>query len=157
MIKSIATFPTLVRLILVGIVSGVILIIPLKLVYEITGNTAYVLLFNFDYIPVLNKLKPVWLFGYVFHFVTCICSVIGLYYILKVRNLQYSVISYILVYSSGGGALFFLTCLSNQPPAGDDTLAWFYWTSAHAIFGYAVGAIIKLSIHEKPRFPISTI
>ena len=156
MIKFFSTLPTLFKLIVVGIISGVMLIIPLKLVYEVTGNTAYVLLFNFDYLPVLNKLKPVWLFGYIFHFVTCICSVIGLYYILKVRNLQYSIVRYILVYSIGGGALFFLTCLSNQPPAGDDTLAWFYWTGAHAIFGYTVGAIIKLWIHEKPRVPIRT-
>ena len=108
MIKSFSTFPTSFKLIVVGIISAVILIIPLQIVYEVTGNTAYVLLFNFDYIPVLNKLKPVWLFGYIFHFVTCICSVIGLYYILKVRNLQYSVFSYSLVYSIGGGALFFL-------------------------------------------------
>lgn len=61
MIKFFSTLPTLFKLIVVGIISGVILIIPLKIMYEVTGNTAYVLLFNFDYIPVLNKLKPVWL------------------------------------------------------------------------------------------------
>jgi hypothetical protein len=151
MIKSFSNFPIVIQLILVGIIAGIILIIPLKIVYEVTGNTAYVLLFNFDYIPVLNKLKPVWLFGYIFHFVTCICSVIGLYYILKAWSLQYSLISYILVYTMGGGALFFLTCLSNQPPEGDDALAWLYWTSAHALFGCAVGFMIRILIDEKPQ------
>lgn len=149
MIKFFSNSLILFKLILVGIIGGVILMIPLKIMYEATGNTAYVLLFNFDYIPVLNELKPVWLFGYVFHFVTCICSVIGLYYILKVRNLQYSLISYILVYTIGGGALFFLTALSEQPPSANDTLAWFYWTSAHAFFGLTVGLLVKKLIKHR--------
>ncbi len=153
MIKVFSTFPVLIKLMVIGIIAGIILIIPLKVVYELTGNTAYILLFNFDYVPVLNQLRPVWFFGYVFHFLTCICSVIGLYYILKVKDLQYSMLSYILVYTVGGGALFFLTCLSPQPPAGDDFSAWIYWTAAHAIFGYAVGFLIKLWINEKSPLP----
>lgn len=137
------------KLTIIGIAAGVILIIPLKLLYVLTGNTAYILLFNFDYVPVLNQLKPVWLFGYVFHFVTCICSVIGLYYILKYLNKQFSLFYYVLVYTVGGGALFFLTCLSDQPPAGNDFSAWFYWTIAHAVFGLAVGLLVKKFIKER--------
>ena len=147
--KAFHGIPNYLKLILIGTVSGVILIIPLKILYILIGNTAYILLFNFDYIPLLNQLKPVWLFGYVFHFVTCICSVIGLYYILKGKDLQFSVIHYILVYSVGGGALFFLTCLSAQPPAGNDFSAWFYWTLAHAVFGLTVGLLIKRLIKDR--------
>ena len=115
----------------------------LKIVLLFTGNTAYILLFNFDYIPVLNALEPVWLFGYIFHFVTCIVSVIALYYILKNWKIQKTIWPYVIVYSAGGGALFFLTALSEQPPASNDTVAWMYWTLAHAIFGYAVAALVK--------------
>lgn len=150
--KALSSLPTFFKLTLIGIAAGVILIIPLKIIYVLTGNTAYILLFNFDYVPVLNQLKPVWFFGYVFHFVTCICSVIGLYYILKCMNKQCSIFYYVAIYTVGGGALFFLTCLSKQPPEGTDLSAWVYWTSAHAIFGYAVGSLVKLWIKKRPQF-----
>lgn len=147
--KAFPSLLTFFKLTLIGISAGVILIIPLKILYILTGNTAYILLFNFDYVPVLNQLRPVWLFGYIFHFVTCICSVIGLYYILKYLNKQLSLVYYIAVYTVGGGALFFLTCLSNQPPAGNDFSAWFYWTIAHAVFGFSVGLLVKKFIKER--------
>lgn len=133
----------LFKLISIGFIGGVILIAVLKLVMLLTGNTAYILLFNFDYIPWLNNLKPEWVFGYVFHFVTCICSVIGLYYILKIWNHQYHIWLYVIVYSLGGGALFFLTELSPQPPAGNDIWAWIFWTLGHAVFGLVVGLGVK--------------
>ncbi len=136
------------KLSIIGFVAGIILILPLKLMLELTGNTAYVLLFNFDYIPVLNELKPVWLFGCIFHFATSIASVIFLFYILKIRNLQYTILYYVVVYTLGGAALFFLTALSDQPPAATDKIAWLYWTIAHAIFGTAVGLMIKLILKK---------
>lgn len=133
----------LLKLTSIGLIAGFVLILVLKIVMVLTGNTAYVLLFNFDYIPVVNDLKPVWLFGQVFHYLTCIISVIALFYILKTWTLQKAIWPYILVYTIGGGALFFLTALSEQPPAANDIMAWIYWTVAHAIFGYAVGAMVK--------------
>ena len=133
----------LLKLISIGIVAGIVLILILKVVLMLTGNTAYILLFNFDYVPILNALKPIWLFGYVFHFVTCIVSVIALFYILKNWNLEKKIWLYMLVYSVGGGALFFLTALSNQPPAANDFMAWTYWTFAHAVYGYVVGVLVK--------------
>lgn len=128
---------------IIGFISGIILMIILKMVMLITGNPAYILLFNFDYIPVIQDFRPTWLFGYLFHFVTCIVSVIALYYILKIWHLEKRIIYYILVYSIGGGGLFFLTSLSPQLPESDDWIAWIYWTLAHAIFGISVGGLIK--------------
>lgn len=146
--KASFSLRTILKLSFIGFIAGVILILPLKILYILTGNTAFILLFNFDYIPVLNELKPVWLFGYIFHFVTCICSVIVLFYILKFLNRQFSVFYYVAVYTVGGGALFFLTCLSEQPPAGNDFAAWMSWTLAHAIFGFAVGILVKKILKE---------
>lgn len=131
------------KLTAIAFFAGVVLMFVLKLVMLLTGNTAYVLLFNFDYIPLINDLRPVWLFGYVFHFLTCIISVIGLFYILKKWEMQHLVWPYVVVYSVGGGALFFLTGLSPQPPATDDVWAWCFWTLGHGVFGYVNGMCIK--------------
>lgn len=133
----------LLKLTSIGIVAGIVLMLILKVVLLLTGNTAYVLLFNFDYVPLVNTLKPVWFFGYVFHFVTCIVSVIALFYILKTWDLQNSMLPYVVVYTVGGGALFFLTALSKQPPAANDFMAWTYWTFAHAVYGYVVAVLVK--------------
>jgi len=133
----------LMKLATIGLIAGVILILVLRIVLVLTGNTAYILLLNFDYIPVINDLKPIWLFGYVFHFLTRIVSVMALFYILKTWVLQKSTLTYLLVYTIGGGGLFHLTALSDQPPASSDVMAWVYWTLAHAVFGYVVVALIK--------------
>ena len=133
----------ILKLTFISFIAGTVLILFLKYVLLLTGNTAYILLFNFDYIPIVNGLKPVWLFGYIFHFFTCWVSVIALYYILKTWEVQTKIWPYILVYTIGGGALFFLTALSPQPPASNDGMAWLYWTFAHAAFGYSVGTLIR--------------
>lgn len=133
----------LLKLTAIGLFAGSVLMLVLKIVMVFTSNTAYILLFNFDYIPVIKDLKPIWLFGYVFHFLTCLLSVIALFYILKAWVLQKFIFNYILVYTIGGGALFFLTALSDQPPAANNGMAWIYWTIGHATFGYVVGALIK--------------
>lgn len=133
----------LLKLTTIGLLAGFILILILKIVMIFTGNTAYVLLFNFDYIPVIKDLKPVWLFGYIFHYLTCLISVIVLFQILKTGNWQKLIFPYILVYTIGGGALFFLTSLSDLPPESNDVMAWIYWTGAHAVFGLVVGTLVK--------------
>lgn len=105
--KAIPSPFTFLKLTLIGFATGVILIITLKILYILTGHTAYILLFNFDYVPVLNQLIPILLFGYIFHFITCICSAIGLYYILKYLNKQLSLFYYIAVYTVGEEHYFF--------------------------------------------------
>jgi|SRR5690554_2087374 len=131
------------KLTAIGFIGGLVLMGVLGVVRSLTGSTAYHLLFNFDYIPTINELRPVWFFGYVFHFLTCIISVLSLYYILKTGKLHLKISPYILVFTVGGAALFFLTALSHQPPAANDLLAWLYWTGGHAIFGTVVGVLIK--------------
>lgn len=131
------------KLIGISLFGGVVLLLVLKNIMNFTGNNAYVLLFNFDYIPLIKDLKPIWLFGYIFHFFTCIVSVIALFYVLQIWNWEEKIWPYILIYTIGGGSLFFLTALSKQPPAANDLMAWVYWTLAHAVFGWAVGSLIK--------------
>lgn len=132
-----------IKLTAIGIAAGIVLMAFLKIIQSVSGSTAYILLFNFDYVPVIQDLKPEWLFGYVFHFLTCIVSVIVLFYLLRRGDWQKRIIPYLLVYTIGGGGLFFLTALSEKPPAANDEMAWIYWTLAHAAFGYTVGSMIK--------------
>ena len=139
------------RLIVTGVIAGVALALLMKLVYETTGNEAYVLLYNTDYIPVLNKWESSEVVGITFHFVFCIVSVIGLYFILRAFNLELRMLPYFLTYTVGSGILFFLTTLTEKPPAWTDTEAWFYWTASHAVYSWLVGFLIIHWIHRNEK------
>ena len=67
------------------------------------------LLYNTDYMPVLNKWESSEVVGITFHFSFCIASVIGLYFILRAFHLERRMLPYFLTYTVGSGILFFLT------------------------------------------------
>lgn len=128
----------------IGIVAGAVLEISLKIVQLITGNDAYILLFNLDYMPVLKQWNDTIGAGAAFHYLTCIGSVLFLYFLLRPFRLQYRILPYVLVYGGGGGLLYFLSALTDTPPAWNDFMAWFWWTGGHAIFGLVSGGLIRL-------------
>lgn len=131
------------KLIGIGILSGLILAGCMKLVYLGTGNEAYRLLYNVDYFPLIHIYDDTPYFGIGFHYVFCIVSVVGLYVLLSLFNMQKKMSLYILVYTVGSGLLYFLTLLTNDPPFASNMLSWFYWTGSHLIYGVSVGILIK--------------
>lgn len=131
------------KLALIGFIAGLVLIAVMKVIQWVTGSPAYVLLFNFDYIPVVNSWEPVWLVGLAFHTLTCVASAVVLYYLLRPFGMEKQILPYVAVYSIGGGLLFSLTALSEQPPDFSDGEAWIWWTLGHAVFGWVVGGLIR--------------
>lgn len=127
----------------IGSIAGVILAVFLLVTQEITGSTAYVLLFEVDYIPLLKSLRPVYLVEATFHFGTCIASTIVLYYFFKLFHLEKSVSAYVIIIFIGSGFLYFLTIFSPQTPLISDLYSWAYWTIGHIIFSMTIGGLIK--------------
>lgn len=135
---------TFLSLVIIGFIAGIILALIMKIICTNTGNKADVLLYNMDYMPVLKKWSDRWITGVVFHYVTCIASVVVLFYILNFFNLEVHIWPYIFVFTIGGGCLYFLSTLTSTPPAYNDVAAWFYWTLGHGIFGLVAGLLIAL-------------
>lgn len=133
----------MVSLSLIAVASGIVLMGLLKVVQILIGSQAYVLLFNTDYIPVLPDWGPEDIGGISFHFVFCIVSVAGLFYVLKLFRLERSILAYFLIYTVGSAVLYSLTGLTDRPPAINDIPAWAYWTSAHVLYGFIVGWFVK--------------
>lgn len=134
------------KLVLIGFISGVLLAAIMKIIRKTTGNKADILLYNMDYIPVLKQWSDRSMTGILFHYATCISSAVVLYYILLPMSLELAVWPYAVVFTVGGGALYFLSALTETPPSKNDTAAWFYWTLGHALFGFAVGGLITIFI-----------
>lgn len=131
------------QLIIISLVAGTVLASVLKVIQLTLNIQAYILLFNMDYIPVLNRYDQIPGSGYVFHYVFCIVSVIGLYYIAKIIHLEAYTKFYVIIFTVGSGVLYFLTALTDKPPSTNSFEDWFFWTIAHAIFGVVVGSLIK--------------
>ncbi|MEI3606315.1 hypothetical protein SPD48_11470 [Pseudogracilibacillus sp. SE30717A] len=133
----------IVKLAVIGIIAGIILALFLKIIQSLTNNQAYNLLFNTDYIPFLNELYPKYLVEVLFHFITCIMSVIVLFYLLKLFNLQFKLMPYVLIYTAGSSILFPLTALSERTPDLSDYSAWIYWIIGHMIYSVIVAIMIN--------------
>lgn len=131
------------KLSIIGIIAGILLAGCMKLIFLLTGNEAYQLLYNVDYIPLIKIYNDTAYFGVLFHYTFCIVSVIGLYYLLKFFRLHHKSWPYILVYTIGASVLFFLTLLTNQPPAANQFMSWFYWMASHLLYGITVGWLVK--------------
>lgn len=131
------------KLTVIGIIAGTVLASLMKLIYILTSNEAYKLLYNVDYIPLLEIFQDSVYFGILFHYIFCIVSVIGLYYLLTFFRLHKKFYPYIIIYTVGSGILYFLTLLTSTSPAADSFISWFYWTGSHVLFGVTVAYSIK--------------
>lgn len=127
----------------IGMISGIVLALFLKIIELITANQVYYLLFDTSYIPILNELYPIWLIEVTFHFTTCVISIIALYYLLRYIQLEKSIITYVFVIGIGSGLLYFLTLLSEKTPHITDIATWIYWIVGHALFSLTAGYLIR--------------
>lgn len=134
---------TLLKLIIIGFISGLILASAGKIIRLVTGNKAEILLYNMDYMPVFKRWSDKWITGIIFHYMTCIVSAVVLFYMLIPFGWEQNIWPYVLVYTVGSAGLYFLSLLTDKPPASNSFSSWFYWTFSHAIFGFAVGFLIK--------------
>ena len=131
------------QLFLISIISGTSLALVLKIVQILFGVQSYLLLFNMDYIPLLHQWNDLAWTGYVFHYLFCFVSIIGLYYIAKFFQIERNPFVYISVYTIGSGFLYFLTALTEEPPSATSLVAWICWIAAHMMFGILVAILIR--------------
>src|SRR5699024_7158111 len=128
-----------IKLILIGIISGIILTGVVRAFRLITGCKVDILHYKMDYMPYVNKWSDYWITGILLHYATCIASAVILFSLLVPFTREMTVWPYILVFAAGGGILYFLSALTETPPDWNDASAWFYWTFGHGVFGLAIG------------------
>lgn len=135
-------------LLIIGIVSGVVLALFMKIIQIFTGSKAYHLLFDVSYVPLLKSIQPVWLAEGIFHFSTCIGSIVILYELLRLKNWQKNIWGYLIPISVGSAALYTLTLLAEDTPALTDYNSWFYWFIGHLFFSLTAFLLIKKWIRD---------
>lgn len=131
------------QFILIGLISGLILAVFLKFLEIWTGSLAYRLLFEVNYVPVFNRIYPRYVAEIIFHFSTCIFSIVILYNILKLKNWEKSVTAYLIPIGIGSSALFLLTLWAHHTPEITDYKSWVFWIIGHVLFALSAVTMIK--------------
>jgi hypothetical protein len=129
-----------------GLFSGVFLGLFLKVIEQLTNLKVYTLLLNVDYIPILNTMSLTEAMEFMLHlFISVLLSIILVFFLnskdtWSPNRKQF----FVLFISIGIGLLLYpTTALSSRTPAWNDFMALFYWSLAHAIYGWLLGAFFR--------------
>lgn len=142
---------TILLSIYIGLISGILLGLFLKLVENLTGILVYTLLLNIDFIPGIGSVKWAESIEFVIHLLVSI--LIGFVFVFLVIKLQIGqnikkllALSFLLCLPTF--ALFFVLSLLaiKEVPAWNDWTAFGYWTFAHLFYVWTIATLyIKLS------------
>ncbi|WP_019377358.1 hypothetical protein [Virgibacillus halodenitrificans] len=130
------------KLVNIGIISGLFLGGLLFILEKWSSEKVYVLLMNVDYIPVLKEIPLHPVAEFILHLIVSIVLVFMLYYGLSRFKSEKKVLLYIVINTLIGAVLFLTTSFSDRTPELTDGMAFFYWLSAHFIYGWLVGSLI---------------
>lgn len=143
----------IINSIFVGILSGIVLGLLLKLIESISQIHIYTLLLNVDFIPIINQIEWSEPIEFLFHIVISICISFVFIFFADLLNLQNSLgklwlLSLILCLPTLG-LYFVLSLLAVQEvPAWNDWQVFTYWTIAHLIYAWVL-ALLYLKTQKK--------
>lgn len=128
-----------VKLVMIGILSGLVLGGLLKTVEQLTDKQVYRLLLNVDYFPIIQDWPMNEMQDFLLHMVVSVGLVIVLYLTLGKKVNRYIILSVLI-----GGMLYLTTAFSDRTPALTDMMAFIYWMVGHLIYGIIIGIFVVL-------------
>lgn len=137
-----------------GIGSGILLGLLLKLVESVSQIRVYTLLLNVDFIPIIGQIKWSEPIEFLFHVIVSICIAFVFIYLAEILHLKKSLfklwlLSFILCLPTLG--LYFILSVSaiKAVPAWNDWLAFTYWTIAHLIYAWVLPLLYLKTIRKE--------
>ncbi|QBP41588.1 hypothetical protein [Paenisporosarcina antarctica] len=142
------TRPTILKALYLGVVSGILLGLLLKLIESITTVRVYTLLLNIDFIPIIGGIAWGETVEFIFHvLVSIVIAFIFVYLVIRLRIeksfTKLLFLSFILCLPT-----FFLYFLLSslaikEVPAWNDWLAFTYWSVAHLFYVWVLPVLYK--------------
>lgn len=134
----------------IGIVTGILLAIVLKMVQAITGDKVYTLLLNVDYIPIVKEYQFPEVIEVFFHLIVSVvlCIILVILYDKSrgfIRN--HAILFPLLVNVAIGLLLYPTTSFSDRTPSVTNIISLLWWVAGHALYGFVVGVLIN----RKPK------
>lgn len=142
------TRPTILKALYLGVVSGILLGLLLKLIETLTTVRVYTLLLNIDFIPIIGGVAWGETVEFFFHvMVSIIIAFVFVYLVIRLRieksfpKLLF--LSFILCLPTFG-LYFLLSSLAiKEVPAWNDWLAFTYWSVAHLLYVWVLPVLYK--------------
>ncbi|ARK21958.1 MULTISPECIES: hypothetical protein [Sporosarcina] len=134
----------------IGIVTGILLAVVLKMVQAITGDKVYTLLLNVDYIPIVKEYQFPEVIEVFFHLIVSVvlCIILVILYDKSrgfIRN--HAILFPLLVNVAIGLLLYPTTSFSDRTPSVTNIISLLWWVAGHALYGFVVGVLIN----RKPK------
>ncbi|MFC6038197.1 hypothetical protein ACFPYN_01905 [Paenisporosarcina macmurdoensis] len=137
-----------------GIASGILLGLLLKLVEFVSQIRVYTLLLNVDFIPFIGQIEWSEPIEFLFHVIVSICIAYVFIYLAELLHFKKSLLklwllSFILCLPTLG--LYFILSVSaiKEVPAWNDWLAFTYWTIAHLIYAWVLPLLYLKTIKKE--------
>lgn len=142
------TRPTILKAFYLGVVSGILLGLLLKLIESITTVRVYKLLLNIDFIPIIGGIAWGETVEFIFHvLVSIVIAFVFVYLVIRLRieksfpKLLF--LSFILCLPTFG-LYFLLSSLAiKEVPAWNNWLAFTYWSVAHLFYVWVLPVLYK--------------
>ncbi|TYR79903.1 hypothetical protein FZC66_12235 [Priestia megaterium] len=128
--------------IVIGLLSGSVLGLCLKLVESVTGKKVYTLLLNVDFIPIIGMIHWNEMSEFIFHLI--LSAAIGIAYVYMMKRMnrvscKRALILSLLLTLPTIPLFFPLTVLATKDtPPVNDLLAISYWTIGHLLFAISL-------------------
>ncbi|OWR30841.1 hypothetical protein CDO73_09645 [Saccharibacillus sp. O23] len=144
----------------IGLITGTMLGLVLKMIQAMSGHRVYRLLLNADYVPLLGRFRLTETAEFVIHLLisAVLCALLGLIgrRIAKRRRLSASNAAAITaVVGLLIGALLYPTTLlsAGGTPPIDSLPAWTWWLAVHLLYGFVSGLLLYAALpRETKRF-----
>ncbi len=138
----------MIRIIMSGLISGLVMAAFLRTVESFTGIKVYTLLLNVDYIPIAREATGIEWLELSMHMVVAIAVAWFVQTWIIKRTKQYmTAISFTILFSLIIGLLLFpSTILSERTPLLDDGAAWFWWLISHFIYGWILAILLRKEV-----------
>ena len=130
---------TIINSLYIGVFSGILIGLLLKLIESISQIRVYTLLLNVDFIPFIGHVEWSEPIEFLFHVIISICIAYVFIFLADILNLQTSLpklwlLSLILCFPTLG-LYFILSSLAiKEVPAWNNWPAFTYWTITHLIY-----------------------
>ncbi|PJK15865.1 hypothetical protein CQS04_11550 [Chryseomicrobium excrementi] len=129
------------RILLVGLISGLVLNYYFKFIEWLTGDKVYTLLLNVDYIPVLkNYTFPEWI-EISFHMI--VSFVLAFIYAWLWNRWKKPFLYTVLTALVIGMVIYPTTGFSDRTPEVTDLSALFWWQTGHLLYGWVVAWMLQ--------------
>ena len=134
------------RIVGIGLGTGLLLSVLYKLIEKTTGNKVYTLLLNVDYIPVFKEFEFPESAEVSFHLVVSIGLCFVLFFVIRKLRVTRIILFCSAINVGIGMLLYPTTAFSERTPPIDSIPSVSYWLIGHLIYGVLVGIALRASV-----------